>query len=122
MKTGGVLFAILLFSGAVVAGQTADSPAPSKPAATSAPILLRKVAPEYTEAAKAAHIEGTVVVQVVITDKGMAEDIRVLRALDDGLDRKAVEAVAKWQFRPAMKNGAPVAAKATIEVNFRLPD
>jgi outer membrane biosynthesis protein TonB len=37
-----------------------------------------------------------------------------------GLDEKAVEAVAKWRFRPASKNGQPVAVTALVDVSFRL--
>jgi outer membrane biosynthesis protein TonB len=36
------------------------------------------------------------------------------------LDEKGAEAISTWRFRPAMKNGAPVAVKANIQVNFRL--
>jgi TonB family protein len=44
----------------------------------------------------------------------------VLRGLGLGLDEKAIEAVSRWKFRPALRNGHPVRAAATIEVNFRL--
>jgi outer membrane biosynthesis protein TonB len=37
-----------------------------------------------------------------------------------GLDEKAIEAVAKWRFRPGMKRGVPVPVYANVEVNFRL--
>lgn len=51
---------------------------------------------------------------------GNTRDIRVTRPLGLGLDEKAIEAVSKWRFRPAMKNGRPVAVQAQVEVNFRL--
>jgi TonB family protein len=44
----------------------------------------------------------------------------VLRGLGLGLDEKAIEAVSRWKFKPALRNGRPVRAAATIEVNFRL--
>jgi TonB family protein len=43
----------------------------------------------------------------------------VARSLGFGLDEKAIEAVRQWRFKPATKNGVPVAAPATIEVRFR---
>ena len=51
---------------------------------------------------------------------GVARDIQVIRKLDAGLDRKAVECVKTWRFRPASRNGQPVTAFASVEVKFRL--
>ena len=51
---------------------------------------------------------------------GLPKDIRVQRALGMGLDRKALEAVRRWRFEPAMKNGRPVAVQINIELNFHL--
>jgi TonB family protein len=61
-----------------------------------------------------------VVLFVVVDDKGMPQQLRVLRPLGLGLDEKAIEAVQKWRFKPGVKDGRPVAVQATIEVNFRL--
>jgi protein TonB len=55
-----------------------------------------------------------------VDDKGMPRNIRVVRPLGLGLDEKAIEAVQKWRFRPAMKDGHAVNVEATVEVNFRL--
>jgi len=44
----------------------------------------------------------------------------VVRVIGLGLDEKAIEAVKQWTFKPAYKDGKPVAAAATLEVNFRL--
>jgi uncharacterized protein len=86
----------------------------------SAPAVLYKVDPDYSEEARKAHVSGTVVLQLIVEPTGNASDIRVLRGLGNGLDEKAVEAVSKWKFRPGVKDGQPVAVMATIEVNFRL--
>ena len=86
----------------------------------SAPVVLYKVDPEYSEEARKAKYSGTVVLQLIVDAQGHARDIRVVRSLGLGLDEKAIEAVNKWKFRPGYKNGAPVAVQATIEVNFRL--
>jgi TonB family protein len=86
----------------------------------SAPSVLYKQEPEYTPEAKDAKIEGTVTLQVEITTEGYAQNIRVTRSLDPGLDTNAVTAVSNWRFKPGMKDGEPVAVYATIEVTFRL--
>lgn len=84
------------------------------------PTLIYKVEPEYSEEARKAKFQGTVVLYVVVDEKGMPRDLKVVRALGLGLDEKAIEAVKKWRFRPGYLNGAAVAVAATIEVNFRL--
>jgi TonB family protein len=63
---------------------------------------------------------GTVLVSVVIGADGVPGQIELVRGAGFGLDEKAAEAVSKWRFKPATKDGAPVRVKAQIEVNFRL--
>jgi TonB family protein len=86
----------------------------------SAPSLLYKVEPEYSEAARKAKYQGTVLLYVEVDASGRATNIRVERSLGLGLDEKAIEAVRKWKFLPGRKDGRPVTVAATIEVNFRL--
>lgn len=86
----------------------------------SPPSVILKVEPEYSEEARKAKFQGTVVLFVVVDEKGNPRDLKVMRPLGLGLDQKAIEAVEKWKFRPGMKDGKPVAVQATIEVNFRL--
>lgn len=86
----------------------------------SAPVALYKVEPEYSEEARKAKYQGTVVLSIVIDEQGRPRDLKVIRPLGLGLDEKAIEAVSKWRFRPGYKDGKPVAVLATVEVNFRL--
>ena len=86
----------------------------------SAPVLLHKVDPEYTEEARAAKYEGTVVLYVEIDPTGTPTNIKVERGLWLDLDAKAIEAVKHWKFKPGQKDGKPVTVAATIELNFRL--
>lgn len=86
----------------------------------SAPVPLYKVEPEYSEEARKAKYQGTVILSIVIDEQGRPRDIRVIRPLGLGLDEKAIEAVSKWRFRPGYKDGKPVAVQAQVEVNFRL--
>jgi TonB family protein len=86
----------------------------------SSPIPIYKPDPEYSEEARKAKYSGTVTLAVVVDVEGQARDIHVVKSLGMGLDEKAIEAVQKWKFKPAMKGGQPVNVRATIEVNFRL--
>jgi periplasmic protein TonB len=76
--------------------------------------------PEYTDAARRDKIQGVAVVKLSLDVDGVPHDIKILRSLRSDLDVKAVEAVAKWRFEPARKDGVPVAMPLTVEVSFRL--
>ena len=86
----------------------------------SAPVAIYKVEPEYSEEARKAKFQGTVVLSIVIDEKGLPTNFKVVRPLGLGLDGKAIEAVQKWRFLPGKKDGHAVAVLATVEVNFRL--
>jgi periplasmic protein TonB len=86
----------------------------------SAPSVLFRVDPEYSEEARKAKYSGTVLLSIIVDAEGKARDIHVIKSLGMGLDEKAVEAVQKWKFKPGMKGGQPVNVRAQIEVNFRL--
>jgi len=86
----------------------------------TAPQLVQEVEPEYSEEARKAKYQGTVVLYVVIDEDGLPRDLKVLKPLGLGLDEKAMEAVKQWRFRPAYLNGEAVAVAAQVEVNFRL--
>ncbi len=86
----------------------------------SAPRLIKKVEPEYSEEARKAKYQGTVVLAVQVWEDGRAHNVRVVRSLGLGLDEKAIEAVREWRFVPGRKENQPVKVTATIEVNFRL--
>ena len=95
-------------------GARADAP-------TTQPIVTQKFAPEYTQEALDARLQGTVTLSVIITPEGKASQISVVRSLGMGLDEKAIECVEKWRFRPGLRNGEPVSVRANIEINFLLP-
>jgi periplasmic protein TonB len=77
--------------------------------------------PQYSEDARKAKWQGTVVLQVVITPDGRATEIKVVKGPGLGLEDKAIEAVRNWRFKPALgPNGKPVATLTPIEVTFRL--
>ncbi|MGC1645451.1 MAG: energy transducer TonB, partial [Candidatus Sulfotelmatobacter sp.] len=61
-----------------------------------------------------------VMVSVVITPEGTVRDAKVMTSLDKDLDQKALEAVSKWKFQSATKDGKPVALRTVVELNFHL--
>jgi TonB family protein len=88
----------------------------------SPPHLRSKVQAQYSEEARKARLEGTVLLRIVVGSDGGARDFEVLRSVGMGLDENAIAAVRKWQFEPGTKDGQPVNVRVQIEVNFRLGD
>ena len=86
----------------------------------TAPVAIYRPEPPYSEDARRAKLQGTVVLLLEIDATGHAQNIRVVRSLGLGLDERAMETVKTWRFKPASRDGRPVPATATIEVNFRL--
>ncbi|HLY19259.1 MAG TPA: energy transducer TonB [Bryobacteraceae bacterium] len=86
----------------------------------SPPVPLRKVDPKYYQAAIADRVEGRVRLAAVIRKDGQVDSVRLLQHLDDRLDQSAAEAMDKWRFEPALRNGQPVDIDAVIEIPFRL--
>ena len=87
---------------------------------TTAPRLLYKVNPHYSDAARQAKLQGTLVMQVLIDERGTAAAFRIIRSLGLGLDENAIEAVRRWRFRPAFRGETPVRMWVPVEVNYRL--
>jgi periplasmic protein TonB len=86
----------------------------------SAPTVIYRVEPEYSEEARRARYQGTVVLQAIIRRDGKVDLIHLVRSLGFGLDQNAMEALRQWRFRPAMKDGMPVDSTLNIEVRFNL--
>jgi protein TonB len=86
----------------------------------SAPRPIYDPDPEYSEEARRAKYQGTVLLWIVVGPDGRPRDVRVQRSLGMGLDEKAIEAVKQWRFVPSMKDGQPVAVQVNVEVSFRL--
>jgi protein TonB len=86
----------------------------------SAPQAVSMPDPEYTEEARRMKTEGTCTLWLIVDAAGRPRDIRVVHGLGYGLDAKAMEAVQKWRFDPALKEGKPVSVQISIEVEFKL--
>jgi TonB family protein len=84
------------------------------------PVLVYFEKAKYTEEARQNKIQGAVLVSVVINADGSIGAVRAVRGLPDGLTEKAIEAAKRCKFRPATKNGVPVATRQTLEFSFNI--
>lgn len=83
-------------------------------------MLKKKVVPEYPPEARAAHISGTVVLEVRIGRDGRVHDLSVISSPSTSLATSAQWAVSQWQYRPYVLNGIPIEVWTTINVVFAL--
>jgi len=85
------------------------------------PVALNSVEAEFSDEARRAKYQGVCLISLIVDAQGNPQNPRVIRALGMGLDEKALEAVRKYRFKPALKDHkTPVAVMITVEVNFRL--
>ena len=115
---GGVVGGV---TGGVVSNGTAKTIRLRIGGEVQAPKLIEKVPPVYPEKAKAAGIDGTVLLHAIISKDGKPLSLRVMNnQIDPDLARAAVEAVSKWRYKSTLLNGDPIEVDTTIMVNFRL--
>src|SRR5438093_12210057 len=84
----------------------------------TAPRGVSRVEPRYSDAALAARVQGTVVLEAVISADGVPKIVRVVRSLGYGLDESAIAALERWRFNPGRKDGLPV--NVSLDVEFKL--
>jgi periplasmic protein TonB len=87
---------------------------------TTAPEVIYNPEPSFSEEARKAKMQGIVMLLLVVGKDGRPYDIRVGQSLGMGLDEQAIAAVTQWRFRPATKNGQPVATQIAVQVDFHL--
>jgi TonB family protein len=86
----------------------------------TAPRVIYAPEPEFSEEARKAKFQGTVVLWLIVGREGRTHEVRVYRSLGMGLDEKAIEAIRQWRFEPGRKDGIPVAVQVNVEVSFVL--
>ena len=74
----------------------------------------------YPKSAKDAGIEGKVIVDLIIDEKGNVTYTEILKSVNDDLDKAALDAITKTKFTPALKDNKPVKAKVTLPIMFKL--
>jgi len=75
--------------------------------------------PAYPSDAKAAGIEGTVILKYIVTERGTVANVRVLRG-PESLRNACIAAVRRWRFEPALKNGRPVPVYRMARIPFHI--
>lgn len=103
-------------AGASAGPRTADEPVVAMVPGVTPPRVTSQAAPEHP--AKGFRISGTVLISLVVTSRGEPKEPRVVRSLEKDIDQSALDAVMKWQFAPAMRDGKPVATRVTVEIRF----
>jgi TonB family protein len=108
-----------------------DGTPPAVPAAPGGPVrissgslagmILSKVNPVYPEVAKAAHVQGAVILHAIISKTGAVERLDVISG-PSMLVSSAQDAVKQWTYRPYLLNGEPVEVETSITVNYTLAD
>jgi protein TonB len=85
------------------------------------PKKIVDVRPVYPEIARNVKVQGVVILEAVINERGGVERIKVLRSVPL-LDGAAIDAVKAWRYTPTTLNGVPVSVLMTITINFTLND
>jgi TonB family protein len=83
------------------------------------PVPLRKVDPKYPPAFIHAKVQGDVILYAIIRRDGSVDSIQVVRSLDPQLDQNAMEALARWKFQAAQREGRSVELAAIVRIPFR---
>jgi protein TonB len=86
------------------------------------PTPLKTPPPDYPPGLKRDGVAGVVVVKVLIDETGAVAECKVSKSTNSEFDQPALEAVKKWKFKPALKDGAPVKAKLAIPIQFRVEE
>lgn len=86
----------------------------------SAPIPIVAPEAEFSDQARRQRYQGICLISLIVDAHGYPQNPRVVQALGMGLDEKALEAIRRYRFKPAMKDGRPVPVSITVEVDFRL--
>ena len=93
---------------------------PAQCAAAVLPVPVYQQRPQYTQAAMAARIEGSVLLEVIVLADGRSGDVTVVKSLDSGLDQQAVEALKRWTWKPGTRGGEPARVPVQISMKFTL--
>lgn len=84
------------------------------------PVAVYAPEPEYSDEARRARLQGTVVVELIVDASGHTRNFKVIQSLGLGLDEQALKTVALWRFKPGTKDGKPVPVLADVYVGFHL--
>ncbi len=80
---------------------------------------MHKVDPKYPPALMSARVQGDVILYAIIRKNGTVDSIQLIKGIEPRLDQNAMEALARWKFRPAERRGEPVELEAVVTIPFR---
>lgn len=84
------------------------------------PVRIAGPDPRYTEIARRVRVEGLVIVEAIVSERGSVENVKLVQGLGFGLDEAAMQAIRTWRFEPATLHGEPVAVYYSLTVNFSI--
>jgi TonB family protein len=122
MRIAQVLAVVAVSLGAAAGGYAGQEQVYRPGNGVTAPVPEKRVTPEYTEAARAAGVEGVMTLECVVRADGTVSDAQVVKSLHPSLNEEALRAVAEWRFKPGTKDGMAVAVRVEIEMSFSLQD
>lgn len=102
-----------------------DAPSPPLPsrvrvsAGVLAALRTKYVQPKYPSEARSKHVEGSVVMRILVARDGKVSEVNLISG-DDGLAPAAMDAVKQWKYKPYLLNGEPVEVEAQVTINFTL--
>jgi len=99
--------------------ETEEQPGHPDSGDISSPVPVRKVDPKYPPTLRNENVEGEVVLYAIIRRDGSVDSIQLLKGVEPELDQNAMEALARWRFRPATRNGVPVELETVVHIPFR---
>lgn len=112
---------LCLLAAALAALVPLDRAGGAEPPGPSAPSATKTVAPEHPPKLLEARIGGDAEIECLITGEGRVGEARVLSATRPEFGEAALAAVQQWEFKPAERDGQPVAMRVTIPFNFQVP-
>jgi TonB family protein len=112
---------LLILSAAVAFAQDAPSPPPSVVRVAPVPAIASRVEAEYSPEARAAGLQGTVLLTLDVTPEGIVREVHVRRGLGLGLDERAVAAAKQWRYKPFESNGRSMMDVAEVPFQLQPP-
>jgi len=88
--------------------------------ASTTPSAIYAPNPSFSDQARKAKVQGTILLVVTVTASGDVADVKVVKGLGSGLDENAVATVRTWKFKPGTEDGIPVQSEVKVEVSFHL--
>lgn len=127
-KTWCFSFLLMLLISALCSGQSAksasqdaspsDEPVYDLAVGITSPRVVKQVNPQYSESSRGVRVNGSVMIGVVVTSKGLPKDPHVIKGIDNEVDDAALQALKQWRFAPARKNDKPIAVRVVVEIEF----